>query len=164
MSLRTDAYYRGVADEALRAAGLFEPPVAMDTVATRMGARIILVAMPAFFQAATICSDGAPAFVLNAALAETRRRQCVAHLLGHALAELDDPGSGYPRDSLPEHHVAEVIAGELILPSRLVVEQAAKWFNDHRYLARLFGVSEGEMLAKMRDLGLMRSKGLGWDY
>ena len=46
----------------------------------------------------------------------------------------------------------------------MVVEQARKWFNDYRYLARLFGVSESDMMEKMRDLGLIKSRGVVWDY
>jgi hypothetical protein len=46
----------------------------------------------------------------------------------------------------------------------MVKEQARKWFNDYRYLARLFGVTEGEMLSKMRMLGLIKSHGIMWDY
>jgi hypothetical protein len=50
------------------------------------------------------------------------------------------------------------------MPEYLVREQAGKWFNDYRYLARLFGVSESDMMAKMRDLGLMKAHGMSWDY
>jgi len=47
----------------------------------------------------------------------------------------------------------------------LVRDQAAKWFNDHRYLARLFGVPEQRMLDKLRDLGIVKSHGsIFWDY
>ena len=52
-----------------------------------------------------------------------------------------------------------------MLPAQLVTEQARLWFNDHRYLARLFGVSEREMVDRMRALGLMKGpQGVMWDY
>ena len=164
MSLKTDAYYRTVADEALRHTGVVEPPIAMEVVARRLGLPVRLVHLPAFFSAAAINEDGMPVLVVNSALEEAGRRRHLAHLLGHVLAVLDDPQATYPRDGRLDHHEADVIASELILPSWIVVEQAAKWFNDQRYLARLFGVTEAEMLSKMRELGLVKSRGLVWDY
>lgn len=164
MSLKTDAYYRTIADEALRQTGIAEPPIAVEEVAGRLGIPVRLVHLPAFFSGATVNEDGMPVLVLNAALDELGRRRHLAHLLGHVLAVLADPEAGYPRNSRPDHHEADVIADELILPSWIVVEQAAKWFNDYRYLARLFGVTEAEMLEKMRELGLMKAHGLVWDY
>jgi Zn-dependent peptidase ImmA (M78 family) len=166
VALKTDAYYRTVADEALRSTGVVEPPIAIDAVALRLGVPVRLVRMPAFFSGAAINEDGMPVLLLNSALEDAGRRRYLAHLLGHVIALLDDPEASYPRDARPDHHEADVIASELILPSWVVSEQAAKWFNDHRYLARLFGVTEHEMLAKMRDLGLVRSHGhsLAWDY
>ena len=51
------------------------------------------------------------------------------------------------------------------MPADIVAQQAALWFNDHRYLARLFGVSEREMLERMRELGLIRQEDrVLWDY
>ena len=164
MSLKTDAYYRTVADEALRNTGIVEPPITMEAVAMRLGVPVRLVHLPAFFSGAAINEDGMPVLLLNSALEEAGRRRHLAHLLGHVLAVLDDSQATYPREGRLDHHEADVIASELILPSWMVVEQAAKWFNDHRYLARLFGVTEAEMLSKMRELGLVKSRGLVWDY
>ena len=43
-----------------------------------------------------------------------------------------------------------------MLPSQMVIDQSKLWFNDYRYLARLFGVSEEQMLDRMRSMGLVR--------
>ena len=164
MSLKTDAYYRTIADQALRQTGIAEPPVAIDQVAVALGIPVRLVHLPAFFSGATVNEDGMPVLVVNAALEDLGRRRYLAHLLGRVLLVVDNPQLGYPRGARPDHREADVVAEELILPSWMVVEQAAKWFNDYRYLARLFGVRESEMLAKMRELGLMRARGVVWDY
>jgi Zn-dependent peptidase ImmA (M78 family) len=164
LSLKTDAYYKTIADAALRQTGITEPPVTVEAVAGRMGIPVRLVQMPAFFSGATINEDGMPVLVLNAALEETGSRRCLAHLLAHVLIVLDSPEAGYPRNTTLSHREADVVADELILPSWMVVEQATKWFNDHRYLARLFGVTENDMTAKMRELGLMRARSIAWDY
>jgi len=164
LSLRTDTYYRTIADEALRQTGIAEPPVAVEAVAGRLGIPVRLVHLPAFFSGAVLNEDGMPVIVLNSALEESARRRYLAHLLGHVLVVLDEPEAGYPRNSGLPHREADVVAEEIVLPSWMVVEQATKWFNDHRYLARLFGVNENDMMAKMRELGLMRARGVVWDY
>ncbi len=164
MSLKTDAYYRAIADEVLRKAGVTEPPIDVWAVAAWLGVPVHIVRLPAFFSGAAIREAGMPVLVLNAAVEESGRRRHLAHLLGHLLVVLDDPQAGYPRGACLDHHQADVIAGELVLPSWIVAEQAAKWFNDHRYLARLFGVGEAEMLTRMRQIGLLKTHGLVWDY
>ena len=50
------------------------------------------------------------------------------------------------------------------MPTSLVMEQARLWFNDFRYMSRLFGVTEGAMLERMRELRLVRNQGIMWDY
>lgn len=164
LALTTDAYFRTIAADALRKTGVVEPPVAVDEVAAVLGIPVKLIHLPAFFSGAAVNEEGMPLLVINAALGEAGRRRYLAHLLGHVLLVLDDPRIGYPRDSSSYHREADVVAEELVLPSRMVVEQAQKWFNDHRYLARLFGVTESEMLLKMKELGLMRARGAAWDY
>jgi hypothetical protein len=56
------------------------------------------------------------------------------------------------------------MADEFEMPAFLVRDQAQKWFNDYRYLAGLFAVDENRMFERMRDLGLIKSYGILWDY
>jgi Zn-dependent peptidase ImmA (M78 family) len=85
-------------------------------------------------------------------------------MLSHILVRIDEPATPYPRDMALDHRLADAMAEEFVMPEYMVREQAAKWFNDYRYLARLFAVSESDMMAKMRDMGLMKSRGVVWDY
>jgi Zn-dependent peptidase ImmA (M78 family) len=163
MSLRTDPYYRDLARGALRDAGVVEPPVTVESVAQHIGVPIYVINLPAWFSGAIIYEDGMPVILVNSAVGEIGMRRAMGHSIGHILVVLDDSSAGYPRDD-PDHRAADVISEELTVPGDMVVEQSRKWFNDHRYLARLFGVSEEEMLAKMRDLGLIKSRGITWDY
>lgn len=164
MPLKTDAYFKTIAEEALRQTGITEPPVQVESVAAHLGIPVRLAHLPAFFSGATVNEDGMPVILLNEAAGEITRSRTLAHLLGHVLIVLDNPMAGYPRNISPSHHEADVIAEELILPAWMVVEQAAKWFNDYRYLARLFGVGEPEMMEKMHALGLLKAQGIVWDY
>lgn len=164
MALRSDSYYRGLAAKALAELGPIEPPVPIERLAEFYAIPVRQVQMPLFFHGATINEDGMPVIVVNSMRDEYVRRSTLAHLLGHVLILLADSEYRYPRNYQLEHPEADLVAEELMVPAALVHDQAQKWFNDHRYLARLFGVSEQEMLERMRDLGIIKSQGIMWDY
>jgi Zn-dependent peptidase ImmA (M78 family) len=157
VGLRTQAYYRNVAEDALAAAGVFEPPVPVTKIIESLG-------IPIFFTAATISVDGLPSMIVNYAQTEATRREALAHMLSHMLLMLDDAANVFPRDS-GDHGDADLLAHELTMPSTMVIDQSRLWFNDFRYLARLFGVGEAAMLERMRELGIVNNQqGIRWDY
>ena len=163
MSLKPEAYYRSVADATLARHGVTEPPVPVDALVTGFGIPIRYVSLPDFFTAATVYVDGLPVMIANAAKPEPELRRALAHMLSHVLLVMEGDYS-FPR-SAKDHSEADVVATELMMPAHIVIEQARLWFNDHRYLARLFGVSEREMVDRMRELGLMKGpQGVMWDY
>lgn len=164
MPLRSDNYYRSMVEAQLRQAGITEPPVPVGDIAAVLGVPTMKVALPAWFSGAIVLEGGLPVLLLNASSSPEGRRATLAHMLAHLLVRIADPTIPYPRDSEPEHRLAETLAEELIMPEFLVRDQAAKWFNDYRYLARLFGVSEADMLEKMRDLKIIKTRGITWDY
>ncbi len=164
MPLRTDAYYRGLVDEHLKRAGFLEPPITLEDVAQGMGVPVRDIGFPAWFTGAILIEDGMPVILLNSHASAEGRRAATGHMLGHILMRLDDPSLPYPRESEPDHRTADMMAEEFVMPDFMVRDQAAKWFNDHRYLARLFGVSETDMMERMREMGLVKSRGVLWDY
>lgn len=163
MALRTDSYYRQLAQDALRKTGAEEPPIAVDAVAAGLGVPVYKTQLPPWFSGAIVYEDGMPVILLNVAIGDVGVRRTLGHLIGHILVVLEEPGATYPRHG-SDHHVADVVAAEMTLPTYMVEEQAKKWFNDYRYLARLFGVSESEMLEKMHAMGLIKQRGVLWDY
>jgi Zn-dependent peptidase ImmA (M78 family) len=129
-----------------------------------VGIPIRAVNLPQFFTGATVYQDGLPVMIVNWAKPEPERRRALAHMLAHVLLVLADETSTYPRD-VGRHDEADVVARELLLPGQLVRDQARLWFNDHRYLSRLFGVTEAEMVERMRELGLVKGPApVAWDY
>ncbi|MDA3935673.1 MAG: ImmA/IrrE family metallo-endopeptidase [Actinomycetota bacterium] len=164
MAIKNHAYYRGLVQSALADAGISEPPVPVELVAERLGLPVRPVVMPVFFSGAVINEDGLPVMLVSASKDEMGRRRVLAHMLGHILAVLDDPAETYPRNTDLEHESAEICVQEFIMPENLILDQARKWFNDYRYLARLFGVDEQEMLNKMVDLGIIKHRTIQWDY
>lgn len=163
MKLRTEAYFRQVAEDALAIVGVAEPPVPIDDVVASLCIPVRLVNLPQFFTAATIYEDGLPVMMVNATRPEIERRRAIAHMLGHILLLLADETYTYPRRTI-DHGAADAVARELVMPATLVIEQARLWFNDFRYLSRLFGVPEGSMLERMRELHLIKNQGIMWDY
>lgn len=162
MKLRTDAYFRDVASRALSGIGASEPPVPVEQVVASLCIPVRSVSLPPFFTAATVYEDGLPVMIINALRPEIERRRAMAHMLGHVLLVLADEGDTYPRADT-DHSAADMVAKELIMPAAMVVEQSRMWFNDSRYLARLFGVNESEMFQRMREMHLVRSQGGAWD-
>lgn len=164
MTLKTDAYYRDLAADVLARAGIDEPPISLEKIAEALAVPVRLVRLPAFFHAALVSEDGMPVIMLNVAPPDEARRAALAHVLGHLILVMADPEEGYPRAARFEHTEADKVAHELVLPYRMVIEQSQLWFNDYRYVARLFGVDEQTMLARMRDVGIMLNAGIMWDY
>jgi Zn-dependent peptidase ImmA (M78 family) len=162
--LRTDSYYRQLVDDHLKKSGVDDPPVSPDDVADRLGVPLLAVSFPPWFTGAIMIEDGMPVILLNAVSSAEGRRDALGHMLAHILMRIDDPDAPYPRGEQPGHRVADLMSEEFVMPTYLVHDQARKWFNDYRYLARLFGVSETAMLEKMRDMGLIKSRGMIWDY
>jgi hypothetical protein len=162
--LRSDNYYRNLVEVQLRQAGITEPPVPVGDIAAVLGVPTMKVALPAWFSGAIVLDAGLPVLLLNASSSPEGRRATLAHMLAHLLVRIDDPSTPYPRDLELVHRLADTLGDELIMPEFLVRDQAAKWFNDYRYLARLFGVSEADMLEKMRDLKIIKARGIAWDY
>jgi Zn-dependent peptidase ImmA (M78 family) len=162
--LKDDSYLRSLVEKALRSAGYEEPPVSIDTVAASLGVPVIEVPLPPWFTAALVYDDGLPAVMINEMKQEETKHRALGHLLGHLLVLLDDMTANYPKDRITQHSEADLMAEEFETPSYMVREQAQKWFNDYRYLAGLFGVPESQMFDKMRDLGLIKSRGIIWDY
>jgi Zn-dependent peptidase ImmA (M78 family) len=164
MPLRTDSYYRQLVDDLLKGSGVDEPPTSMEEIARRMGVPIQPVDLPNWFTGALIIEPEGPMILLNTAISPKKSRDALGHMLGHVLVGTVNPAEAYPRAEEREHRIADMMSSEFVMPTYLVHEQARKWFNDYLYLAGLFGVSEGEMLEKMRSMGLIRTRGMVWDF
>lgn len=164
MSLHTDAYYRALAEDVVRQTGIEEPPVPIDEIAAHLGVPVTRIEMPLWFTSALIYEDGMPSVLLNSTKEPDTQRAGLGHVLGHLLVVLGDASEPYPKGRTYDHHEADVIGEELEVPEFMVRDQAQKWFNDYRYLARLFGVTEKRMLDRMQQMGIIKNRGIIWDY
>jgi hypothetical protein len=164
VKLRTEAYFKRIAEDALGLVGVSEPPVPLEDVIASLCIPVRPVRLPPFFTAATIYEDGLPIMVVNTAKTDDEVRRALAHMVGHVLLLLADDTETFPRQNF-DHSAADKVAREILMPAGLVQDQARIWFNDYRYLSRLFAVTEPEMLERMRELGLIRNQGgFVWDF
>ena len=165
VGLRTQAYFRKVAEDALASAGVFEPPVPVTKIIESLGIPILPGESAALLHrrppsTPTACRSWSSTTPSPSPLAEKPSRTCSSHLL----LVLDDPSNVFPRDT-GDHSDADMLAHELTMPATMVIDQSRLWFNDFRYLARLFGVGEAAMLERMRELGIVNNQqGIRWDY
>ncbi len=164
MPLHSDAYYRSLAEEVIKNAGVDEPPVPIDEIAAFLGVPVTRLELPLWSTAALIYEDGMPAVLLNTTKDIETQKAGLGHVLGHLLILLADTAEKFPKGQSYTHHEADIIADELEIPEFMVRDQAQKWFNDYRYLARLFGVTEKRMLGRMQQMGIIKNRGVIWDY
>ena len=108
MALKTEAYYRSIADAALTRARVSEPPVPVDSLVADLGVPIRYVSLPDFFTAATVYVDGMPVMIVNAAKPEDDRRKAIAHMLAHVLLVMEGDYT-YPRTA-GAHPEADTVA------------------------------------------------------
>lgn len=153
----TDAYYRQQADDLLARFEVDDPPVDVAGLAGHMGIDVVELSLPSWFFGVLMRVEGDPYIVLNKVMPEHRKRFTIGHEIAHFVLHGQDFAymKNCRRDEF--HREADVFAAELCMPSALVRREAAKWFNDYRYLSRLFGVSETAMVRRMQELRLLRA-------
>lgn len=163
MALYTYKHVREKADELIEKFGYSEPPVDVRSIAMGLGIKIVELSLPFWFSGGLVLLDGQYYIALNKGLTSTQKMLTIAHEIAHHQMEHHD--MSYSKNSrTPFCHVeADVFAQELCMPSVLVRREAGRWFKDHRFLARLFGVDEKAMIQRMEELELLPRRRYVWD-
>ena len=112
--------------------------------------------MPSWFFGVLMRVDGDPYIVINKMMPDHRKSFTIGHEIAHHVLHNDQLCHMKNSKRSYFHREADIFAAALCMPSKLVLAEAKKWFNDYRYLAILFGVSEIAMVRKMQELGLLR--------
>lgn len=156
MAIYTDVYYREKAAELVTGTGYQTPPIDVRAIAAGLGLEIIELSLPSWFFGVLMNVEGDPYVVINKMMPDHRKHFTIAHEIAHHVLHKDE--ICYMKNSKRSyfHREADIFAAEMCMPSEMVRAEARKWFNDHRYLASLFGVSEIAMVRKMQELGLLR--------
>lgn len=152
----SDSFYKKKAEELLLACGIKEAPVDVVAIAKSLGIEIMELTLPNWFFGVLMRVDDQPYIVVNKAMPEHRKRFTLGHEIAHYICHGE--AFAYMKNCKRDdyHREADVFAAEVTMPSYLVRLEARRWFNDYRYLARLFQVSETAMVRKMQELGLLR--------
>jgi len=138
--------------------------VPIEDIASHLAVPVMRLEMPLWFTAALVYEDGMPSVLVNSAKEPETQRAGLGHVIGHLLIMLGDSNEKYPKMNAYDHREADIVAEEIETPEFLIRDQAQKWFNDYRYLARLFGVTEKRMLDRMQQMGIIKNRGIIWDY
>jgi len=164
MPIYTHLYLKEQANALLEKFNITEPPVDVRAVAEKLGVEIIEMSNDTWFYGMLTKYGEDFYIVVNKMMPETRKRFAIAHEIGHY--QLHDHDLSYQRkqDKDYQHQEADVFALELCIPAGLLKREAHKWFNDHRYLAKLFNVSEPLMVKRMEELNLIAKGKHNWEY
>lgn len=162
--LCTHEYLRKQADQLLNRFKLDEPPIDVKHIAQELGIEIVEMTLPTWFFGSLLNIKGSYYIVINRLMPETRKRFTLAHEIAHYALHGDK--LCYMKNSKRDyfHREADAFAAELCMPSGLVKQEARKWFNDYKFLAKIFEVSEVAMVRKMQELGIIEGTDYAWVF
>lgn len=164
MPIYTYSYIQDRALDLIDEQKINEPPVDVREIAGRMGIEIMEMSADTWFYGMLTRYNDDLYIVVNKMMPETKKRFTIAHELGHYRLHYHDMAYQRRPDKEHYHREADAFAVELCIPTPLIKREAYKWYNDHRYLANLFGVSEPLMIKKMEELNLIPKGKFNWVY
>lgn len=162
--LYTYWYIRKQADELLEKLKVEGPPVDVKLIAQKLGIEVVEMTLPTWFFGTLLNIKGSYYIVVNRLMPETRKKFTLAHEIAHYA--LHGEQLCYMKNCKRDyyHREADAFAAELCMPSVMVKREARNWFNDYKFLARIFEVGEVAMVRKMQELGLIKGTDYTWVF
>lgn len=151
------------AEQLLEATGTTEPPVDVERIAEFLEFTVIPFDFPESTSGITFIEGDVKTIGVNSLHAPVRQRFSVAHEIGHYLMGHDnyDYGATYIEDRptfLDPQNRQEVEANEfaaqLLMPPKMLKQDAAQIGLDASALAKRYQVSEQAMWIQLIDLGI----------
>ncbi|MDP2211884.1 MAG: ImmA/IrrE family metallo-endopeptidase [Candidatus Aquicultor sp.] len=164
MPIYTHNHIKEQANNLIKECNITKLPVDVRGIAYRLGIEVVEMSTDSWFYGMLTRYHDDFYIVINKMMPESRKRFTIAHELGHYKLHNDDLGYQRSPDKDHYHREADVFALELCIPTSLLKQEAYSWFNDHKFLADLFNVSEVLMVKKMEDLELIPKGKHNWDY
>ncbi|MBE0446676.1 MAG: ImmA/IrrE family metallo-endopeptidase [Actinobacteria bacterium] len=164
MPIYTHQYMKTQAYNIIEEFRITDPPVDVREIAKRLGIEIIEISTDSWFYGMLTRYDESLYMVINKMMPETRKRFAIAHEIGHY--QLHSHDLSYQQSPIKEHYhrEADVFALELCIPTPFIRREANNWFNDHKFLAGLFDISETLVIKKMEELDLIPKGKFNWAY
>lgn len=140
------------------------PPVDLKLIVERLGIEMVEMTLPTWFFGTLLNIKGSFYIVINRLMPETRKKFTLAHEIAHYA--LHENQLCYMKNCKRDyfHREADVFAAELCMPTEMVKKEARNWFNDYKFLAHLFEVSEVAMVRKMQELKLLKGNDYTWVF
>ncbi len=162
--LYTHWYLRKQADELLEKFKVEGPPVDVKMIAEKLGIEVVELTLPTWFFGTLLDIKGSFYIVVNRLMPETRKKFTLAHEIAHY--SLHGDKLCYMKNCKRDyfHREADAFAAELCMPSEMVKKEARNWFNDYKFLAKIFDVSEVAMVRKMQEIGLIKGTDYTWVF
>jgi Zn-dependent peptidase ImmA (M78 family) len=160
----THWYLREQATKLLDELEIDGPPIDVELIIEKLGIELVEMTLPTWFFGSLLNIQGNFYIVVNRLMPETRKRFTIAHEIAHYV--LHEEQLCYMKNSKRDyfHREADVFAAELCMPSKMIKKEARSWFNDYKFLAQLFGVSEVAMVRKMQELELLKGSDYTWVF
>ncbi len=149
------------ADDLVRLTRLVYPPVDVGVLANSMGVRVHYFFDDRDYSGALEVADGEPEILVNGREPPSRQRFTVGHELGHlflhggASGEVVRYRDATFEDKTPEETQANRFAATLLMPADMVRAALRVVSLDIPRLARQFQVSQGAMVYRLKNLGLL---------
>lgn len=164
MPIYTHNHIKEQANSLIKEFNITKLPVDVRKIAGRLGIDIVEMSTDSWFYGMLTRYHDDCYIVINKMMPESRKRFAIAHEIGHYKLHIDDLGYQRSPDKEHYHREADVFALELCIPTSLLKQEAYSWYNDHKFLADMFNVSEALMVKKMEDLELIPKGKFSWNY
>ena len=157
MALVTYVQHRRQAEALIKEFGFGQPPVDLRGIAKGLNIEIVEMTLPSWFFGVLVNLEDDFYIALNKGMPDHRKNFTLAHEIAHH--QLHGNELAYMKNCKRDyfHREADVYAAELCMPTFMVKDEARKWFNDYRWLARQFAVSETAMVRRLQELGILRN-------
>lgn len=140
----------------MRKFGIVRPPVPVRKIAEWLGVEIVEMTLPSWFFGVLLNIDDDQYIALNKCMPEHRKNFTIGHEIAHH--QIHSGELAYMKNCKRDyyHREADAFAAELCMPTFMVKEEAAKWFNDYRFMAGVFEIGETAMVRKLTELGMLK--------
>jgi Zn-dependent peptidase ImmA (M78 family) len=162
-------YVRQKAHNMLELAGIVDPPVEVERIASVLGFKVVLYDFDDdSVSGMLVIEDEVRAIGVNSKQHPNRQRFSVAHEIGHFLAGHEDHDHSdfvdqkkFYVDELfathdPKEQEANEFAAELLMPEQMLRRDLASGLKDPKALASRYGVSEQALWIQLSDLERVR--------
>lgn len=163
MALHSHHYFEDKAEQLLQELKINTLPVDVYDVARKLGIEIMELSEPEWFSGLLLTIEDGYYIIVNKIMTPEKKRFTIAHELGHYALHKNEVC--YMDNDAQEHlqRQANIFAAALIMPKTKVRAESDKWFKNHKFLAKIFGVLEDTMYDRMKEVAIFKKERDPWE-